>query len=102
MKKQAKSAPVRGGRSLRKAIWIRAWGHRLRVLVSKVPEGYLARVLEMDLVGLGSSARAAVAELRGTIDAQFRFAGQFGQRGLIWFKADRRHFAAWRRAAALS
>lgn len=68
---------------------------QIRVLICKEDGEYVARALELDLLGYGSTENEAINELKASVEAQITFAHQMGDAGLLAFEADREYFKRW-------
>ena len=73
---------------------------QIRVLIYREGREFVARALEMDLIGYGKTEREAVEELRLAIEAQVSFAHQSNDSSMIQFPADREYFERWEAAQA--
>lgn len=67
----------------------------IRVLISPDEDGFMARGLEVDLLGFGKTEEEAVEDLKRTVEAQISFASQMKDPGLIGFSAEREYFDRW-------
>lgn len=65
---------------------------QIRVLIYREDGEWVARALEMDLLGFGKTEREAVAELQRAIEAQISFAHQTSDASLINFPAEPEFF----------
>ena len=70
----------------------------IRVLVSKEADGWIACALEMDVVGVGDSREAALADLRECIQALIAIAKERGDPSLILSPASKELFEKYRQA----
>ena len=68
---------------------------QIRVLIYREDGEFVARALEMDLLGFGKSEREAVEELKQTVEAQISFAHQMNDPKLISFPAEAEYFKRW-------
>ena len=68
---------------------------QIRVLIYQEDAEWVARALEMDLLGYGDSPKAAVEELKQAIEAQISFAHQMNDDSLIPFRAEEEYFKRW-------
>jgi hypothetical protein len=68
---------------------------QIRVLICKEEGEFVARALELDLLGYGKTEAEAVQELQQTVEAQISFAHQMKDPGLIGFPADAEYFTRW-------
>ena len=71
---------------------------QIRVLICKEDGEYVARALEMDLLGYGKSELEAVEDLKSAVEAQISFARQMNDEGLISFPAEKSYFDRWEEA----
>lgn len=70
-----------------------------RVLIYRDSGDYIARALELDLLGSGDSPNKALVDLEYAIRAQVSFALQKNAPEMIYFKADREYEKRWLDAA---
>jgi hypothetical protein len=68
---------------------------QIRVLISKEDGEFIARALEMDLLGYGKTEKDAVEELKHAVESQISFARQMNDNSLIPFPADAEYFKRW-------
>ncbi len=68
---------------------------QIRVLIYREDGEWVARALEMDLLGFGKTEREAVAELQRAVEAQISFAHQTNDASLINFPAEPEFFKRW-------
>ncbi len=68
---------------------------QIRVLIYREDGEYVARALEMDLLGYGKSQREAFEELKQAVEAQISFALQMSDPSLLGFPAQDEYFARW-------
>ncbi len=68
---------------------------QVRVLICKEDGEFVARALEMDLLGYGKTAGEALQDLRKAIEAQISFAHQMKDDSLIKFSAEQEYFERW-------
>ncbi|MSU56763.1 MAG: hypothetical protein EXS35_01025 [Pedosphaera sp.] len=68
---------------------------QIRVLIYREDGEFVARALEMDLLGFGKTEREAVESLKQTTEAQISFAHQMNDAGLISFPAEAEYFKRW-------
>ena len=71
---------------------------QIRVLIYREDGEFVARALEMDLLGFGKTERAAVESLKQAVEAQISFAHQMNDAGLIGFSAEVEYFKRWEEA----
>jgi hypothetical protein len=71
---------------------------RIRVLISREKREFMARALEMDLLGHGTTAKEALAELVQAVEAQISFSQFKKDSSMIFFPADPHYFARWEEA----
>ena len=71
---------------------------QIRVLICREDGEFVARALEMDLLGFGKTERAAVESLKQAVEAQISFAHQMNDAGLIGFSAEVEYFKRWEEA----
>lgn len=71
---------------------------QIRVLIYREDGEFVARALEMDLLGFGKSEREAVESLKQTVEAQISFAHQMSDPSLISFPAEATYFNRWENA----
>lgn len=71
-----------------------------RVLIYRDATGdYIARALELDLIGSGYAPNQALKDLENAIQAQVSFALQKGAVEMIYFKAEPEYDQRWLKAA---
>lgn len=71
-----------------------------RVLIYRdEPKDYIARALDLDLIGSGDSPNQALIDLENAIQAQVSFALQKGSPEMIYFKAEPEYERRWLDAA---
>ncbi|MCX6993055.1 MAG: hypothetical protein NT011_07925 [Kiritimatiellaeota bacterium] len=71
-----------------------------RVLIYRDESGdYIARALELDLIGSGDAPNKALKDLENAIQAQVSFALQKGASDMIYFKAEPEYDRRWLEAA---
>jgi hypothetical protein len=71
-----------------------------RVLIYCDASGdYIARALDLDLIGSGDSPNRALIDLENAIQAQVSFALQKGTPEMIYFKAESEYDRRWLEAA---
>lgn len=68
---------------------------QIRVLICPEDGEFVARALEMDLLGYGKTEREAIEELKSAIESQISFAHQMNDPGMIQFPADQSYFKRW-------
>lgn len=68
---------------------------QIRVLICREDGEFVARALELDLLGCGSTERAALEELKRAVEAQISFAHQMNDARLIGFPAEAEFFSRW-------
>ena len=68
---------------------------QIRVLIYREDGEWVARALEMDLLGFGKTEREAVGELQQAVEAQISFAHQTNDASLINFPAEPEFFKRW-------
>ena len=71
---------------------------QIRVLISKEDGEFVARALEMDLLGYGKTEKVAVEELKHLVECQISFARQMNDNTLISFPSGREFFKRWEEA----
>ncbi len=71
---------------------------QIRVLIYQEDGEFVARALEMDLLGYGKSETEAVEELKQCIECQLTFAHQMNDESLLEFKAEGEFFEQWEQA----
>ena len=71
---------------------------KIRALVCKERDEYVAHALEMDLVGAGSTEKEALKELLEMIECQISFASQMKDDSLLLFPAEKGFFDRWEKA----
>jgi len=71
---------------------------QIRVLICKEDGEYVARALELDLLGYGKTEAEAVEELKAAVEAQISFARHMNDESLINFPAEKTYFARWEEA----
>lgn len=71
---------------------------QFRVLICKEDGEFVARALEMDLLGTGATEAAAVEHLHEAIAAQLSFATQQNSPEIINFNSDPAYFERWETA----
>lgn len=71
---------------------------QLRVLVCKEDGEFVARALEMDLLGYGKTETEALDELKQAMQAQISFAHQKNDYSLLSFPAEAEYFTRWEEA----
>ncbi|MGC3961337.1 MAG: hypothetical protein QM813_26440 [Verrucomicrobiota bacterium] len=74
----------------------------LRVLVCKEDSEFVARALEMDLIGYGKTEAEAIEELKGNIEAQVSFSNQINAEELLARAADQEYFERWEKAQKMA
>ena len=67
---------------------------QIRVLIYHEDNEWVARALELDLLGYGKTQMAAVEELKKAVEAQISFANQIGD-DLLLFPAEQEYFKRW-------
>lgn len=75
---------------------------QIRVLVCKEDSEYVARALEMDLLGYGKTQAEAIEELKRAIEAQLTFSHQKNAKNLLEFPADEEYFERWENAQKMA
>ncbi len=75
---------------------------QIRVLVYKEDSEYVARALEMDLLGYGKTQVEAIDELRRAIEAQLTFSHQKNAKHLLEFPAEEEYFERWENAQKMA
>jgi hypothetical protein len=68
---------------------------QLRVLLYHEDKEWVARSLELDLLGYGKTWEEAVEELKAAILAQMSFARKMNDDSLLPFPADKEYFDRW-------
>lgn len=68
---------------------------QIRVLICREDGEFVARALEMDLLGFGKTEREAVESLKQSVEAQISFAHQMNDASLIYFPAEADYFKRW-------
>lgn len=68
---------------------------QIRVLIYKEDGEFVARALELDLVGYGKTESEAVDELKKAVEAQISFAHQMNDTGLLLFESEKEYFIRW-------
>jgi len=68
---------------------------QIRVLIYREDSEWVARALEMDLLGYGDSPEAALGELRAALEAQISFAHQMDKDSLLMFPAEQDYVQRW-------
>jgi len=71
---------------------------QIRVLICKEDGEYVARALELDLLGYGKTEAEAVEELKAAVEAQISFARHMNDESLINFPAEKTYFTRWEEA----
>jgi predicted RNase H-like HicB family nuclease len=71
---------------------------QIRVLIYREDGEWVARALEMDLLGFGKTEREAAGELQQAVEAQISFAHQTNDASLINFPAEPEFFKRWEEA----
>ena len=71
---------------------------QIRVLICKEDGEYIARALELDLLGYGKTEAEAVEELKTAVEAQISFARKMNDENLINFPAEKTYFNRWEEA----
>ncbi len=74
------------------------YGIQIRVLLCQEDGEWVARALELDLLGYGESQEEAMAALREAVEAQISFAHQRNDVGLLPFPAEKEYFDRWEEA----
>lgn len=70
----------------------------LRVLLYHEDGEFVARALELDLVGFGATEKEALNELAENVDTQIEFARFKDDLSLLWANADPELFHRWENA----
>ena len=71
------------------------YGIQIRVLLCHEDGEWVARALELDLLGYGKTQEEAMAALEDAIGAQLSFAHQMNDDGLLPFPAELEYFRRW-------
>ena len=71
---------------------------QIRVLLYPEENEWVARALELDLLGYGKTQTAAIGELKAAVGAQLSFAHQMRDDSLLPFPAEQEYFRRWEEA----
>jgi predicted RNase H-like HicB family nuclease len=71
---------------------------QIRILIYQEDGEFVARALEMDLIGYGKTEAEAVEELKQSIECQLTFAHHMNDSSLLGFKAEDEFFQRWDQA----
>lgn len=70
----------------------------IRALVSREKEEFVARALEMDLLGFGATPEDAIDELIESVEAQISFSKYKNDSSMIFFQAEEKYLKRWEEA----
>lgn len=71
---------------------------QIRVLICREDGEFVARALELDVLGYGRSEIEALQDLKHAVEAQISFASQMNDRSLIMFQAEEEYIRRWEEA----
>jgi len=74
------------------------YGLQIRALLCYDDGEWVARALELDLLGYGKTQDEAINDLKGAVESQITFAHQMKDAGLLPFPSEQEYFKRWEEA----